>query len=651
MKVALINAPRPVFKGDGSHLLQPYLPLAISHLNGYLNNKKIETEMIDLNTILMGNKELFYSLNKIDGRFGIEKFISKNQDLVKKVVDYLISKINIEDCKILGISIIEHQSIKIILPFLNKIKEMHPDKKIVIGGEANWTGEDKIIDFVVNGRGEGSLLSIIRGVQNKISLPRVFNNESDHYIDVVDQVVMFNGNQIDNCRYIQERYVLFNDLFNAPILPYKLGKGCLYRCSFCTNRTKKVSYKEPEQIVEDLKKIIERFHYKYFFFLHEHLTISKPFIHELCDRIIDSKLDILWSDCIKPLSYLSQNLYNKLRESGCVRLSYGIETGSPRIMKLMNKGHSVSDCEKNLRYAHKAGIFTEAAFIIGFPTEGEKEFNETLDFVKRNKDYLDILGQSIFRLHGNTSIIKNPEKYGIQVKKEDNWTLFVRADVYGYDEIGGLTYEKLQKLHKSRHEKLSKTWSSLKRDNYAGYLQTLVFPLFDLFGSKDKVIGFLKENSDILPRSRIQNRYHSLFTGALSNQKIKGNLHHCWTNKFRLVPFDKLIKRLQEIYNRGFIKLIVTGGEPLIRKDIFKILSKAKEIGFEYIIVKTNARMLKYKNFCERLSNYVDEILVINPSEDEKEYESISGVKGSYSQGMEGIKNWKKLNKKIRYYS
>ena len=68
MKVALINAPRPVFGGEGTHLFQPYLSLAISHLNGYLQDKKIRTKMIDLHTILMENKELFYSLNKIDGR-------------------------------------------------------------------------------------------------------------------------------------------------------------------------------------------------------------------------------------------------------------------------------------------------------------------------------------------------------------------------------------------------------------------------------------------------------------------------------------------------------------------------------------------------------------------------------------------------------
>jgi len=650
MKVALINSPRPVFKGDGIDFFQPYLPLAISHLNGYLREKKIKVKMVDLNTLLMENLELFYSLNKIDGRFGIKEFISKNKDLVKEVVDYLISKIDIEDCDIVGISMLENQSIKIMLPFLKKIKEIYPSKKIVAGGESHWIEENKMIDFVVHGRGEGSLLSIIEGMQKNIILPRIFNNELNHYIGLAEQVVMFDSNQIENCRFIQENYNTFNNIFSTPLLPYKLGEGCQYRCCFCTNPIKKISYKEPEQVVKDIKKITEKFHYKYFYFLHEHLTISESYIHELCDRIIDSKLDILWSDCIKPLGFLSRNLYYQLRDAGCIRLSYGIETGSPRIMKLMNKGHSVEDCEKNLRYAHKAGIFTEAAFIIGFPGEGEKEFNETLDFVKRNKDYLDILGQSIFRLHGNTPIIKNSKKYDIRVEKEDTWTKFVHADVYEYDEIGGLTFKKLQEIHESRMEKLSKTWLSLKeKTDYSVFLKTIVFPLYDLFGSKDKVISFLKENRDILTRS--QKKYNSLFTGAISNQKMNGNLHLCKVDKFKLVPFDRLIKRIQEIYNKGFTKLIITGGEPLIRKDIFKIISLVKQTGFKHIIVKTNARMLKYKNFCERLSQYVDEILVINPSADEKEYESISGVKESYSQAVEGIKNWKRLNKKIRYYS
>jgi len=655
MKGALINLPRLVFKDI--EFCPSSLPLAMANLRGYLDKEGIDTKLFDLNIILMENKELFCSFNKIDSRLGVEEFISKNYSLIKKVVEYLISKIDIEDCGILGVSIVEPQQIKIMIPFMRRVKEIYPEKKIVVGGLFSHLIRkeyfvEKTVDFLIRGHGEEIFLLIIEAIQNEKDY---FNKTRERYkplhkeFDLSNQITMFDNVRIDNYRFIHDDYNLFNDLFNSPILPYKISEGCLYNCTFCSAYPKEINYKKPKQIVEELKKIKDTYNYKYFLFLHQHLTISESFIRELCDLIIDSKLDILWCDCIKPLGYLSQELYYKLRKAGCIRLSYGIETGSPKIMKLMDKGHSIPDCEKSLKYAHKAGIWTEAHFIEGFPGESEKEFNETLDFIKRNKDYIDIATGDIFRLEKAGSIIKNPKKYGIRVKKRDMDNRFIGLIVYEYDEIGGLSYGRLQKLHKSRLEKFSKFLGKIKPYNLFFGSKTMIFPLYDLLNSKDKVMKFLIENYDII--DRFHKEFYSLFTGTLSNQKIKGNLHHSSIDEFKSVPYERLIRRTEEIYSDGYKKLIIVGGEPLIREDIFKVLSAAKNIGFEYIIVKTNARMLRYQEFCEKLSKSVDEILVINPSENEKKYEAISGTKDSFSQAMEGINNWKKLNKKIRYYS
>jgi MoaA/NifB/PqqE/SkfB family radical SAM enzyme len=649
MKIALINPPIPFFKGDGSENLQPYLPLAITHLNGFLKKNGIETEVIDLNVTLMENKRLFDSFNNIDTRLTLDQFFKKNEYLIKKVVDYFISKIAISDCNALGISILEGQSLKISLPLLKEIKKLYPHIKIVVGGEPHLIEKENIADFLVFGMGEMSLLSIMNGLQNNESLPKIFTNDDNNKINFSEQITSFEKNQIDIYRFLQEDYNIFNDIFCAPLLPYMIGKGCQFRCSFCSISAKTLTYKTPEQIVKDIKRIKNKFNYNYFYFLHEHLTISKAFVQELCDRIIDSKLDILWSDCIKPMGYLTQKDYIKLRESGCIKLSYGIESGNEKIAKLMDKGHNIEDSVKNLKYANKAGIITEAGFIVGFPQEGNEEFNETLDFVVKNKENLDLIGGSIYRLHNEALMAHDLEKFGIKIRKEDENTRFVKCEVYEYDEINGLKFEELQKIHRFRLNKLFDTFQSNKRNIDYFSLKNLSFPLYDTLGSKHKVMEFLTDNFDIL--SRPNKKYHSLFLGALSNQKLKGNLHLCSLEDFKSVNFNKLLERMNEIHSTGFNKLIIFGGEPLIHPNIIEILSKAKEIGFEHIIIKTNARMLSYFDYCRKISKYVDEILVISPSNVEEEYEKISGVKGSYSQAKEGIENWKKLNKAMRYYS
>ena len=70
-------------------------------------------------------------------------------------------------------------------------------------------------------------------------------------------------------------------------------------------------HKDAEQIVGDIKKMVERHRYRYFYFYNMHLNFNKSFIGELCDRIVDSNLDILWSDSIKPLGYMTQKMYTR----------------------------------------------------------------------------------------------------------------------------------------------------------------------------------------------------------------------------------------------------------------------------------------------------------------------------------------------------
>ncbi|MDD4894252.1 MAG: radical SAM protein, partial [Candidatus Omnitrophica bacterium] len=79
----------------------------------------------------------------------------------------------------------------------------------------------------------------------------------------------------------------------------------------------------------------------------------------------------------------------KMKESGCKHLIYGIESGSQRVLSLMRKRFTISDADAVIKATHEAGIVVTANFMFGFPGETEKDFTETLDFIKRNAKYLD----------------------------------------------------------------------------------------------------------------------------------------------------------------------------------------------------------------------------------------------------------------------
>jgi hypothetical protein len=111
-----------------------------------------------------------------------------------------------------------------------------------------------------------------------------------------------------------------------------------------------------------------------------------------------------------------------MKQAGCRKLQIGLESGSDKVLKKMGKIYSVKTAESFLKKASIAGIETELFVMIGFPSEGEAEFRETEDFLKRNQNYINTI-KSINTLHlmAGTRIYRNYSKYNIKELPQDNW--------------------------------------------------------------------------------------------------------------------------------------------------------------------------------------------------------------------------------------
>lgn len=628
MKVSLFSPAKPSFKGRNFGSSIP--PLGLGYVNGYLKQHDINTELIDLNILLMRNRRIFREFSKIESSLSIDEFLDEHEHLVSEAVEYLLENLEIDDSEILGFSLDERDSIKIMYPLLKEVRKKYPLKKIVAGGIVAGcfnTRFDELIDCTIFNEGEEAF---VRFIKNQSEAAKIQSDSMSSKFDISRRVLSLDKTLVDSYRIIPKQYELHNDLFRTPIIPYSFSKGCNFNCTFCsyTLAPEKPRHLSPEKIVDDLKKLKADVGYRYFYFLNPHLSISKDFINELCDHMIDSKLDILWSDSIKPVRYLSQNTYYKLREAGCVKLSFGIEAGAERIMKLMNKGHTISDCENSLKFAHKAGIWNLINIIAGFPTENEDDFNELLGFVRRNMEFIDM--HEIQSYYLSDSYIRNhPEEFNIKVRSDEQ--MDSDPGGYVYDEISGKTYEELLKTRRQREFILKQEFEKTKRIQHS-FNDNMIFPLYDNLADKSKVRRFMSSNHSLISKDL---GYESIYTGSQSNQHMKGNLQSS-VAEFQNIPFADIKDELDDIRSRGFTRIIIVGGEPFIRKDILKLLKYLRFIGFEYIVVKSNARMLKIKEFCRRVSDYVDEILVV-------EFDKAN------MQQQEGIRNWTRMGKSVRH--
>ncbi|MFH0832882.1 MAG: radical SAM protein [Candidatus Aenigmatarchaeota archaeon] len=109
----------------------------------------------------------------------------------------------------------------------------------------------------------------------------------------------------------------------------------------------------------------------------------------------------------------------------------------------------------------------------------------------------------------------------------------------------------------------------------------------------------------------------------------------------------EVISELEEIAKNMYDSLYITGGEPTLREDIFELLSYAQSIGLCNIYMKTNGRMLSYKDYAERMSDFCNAFQIHLFGHTAETHDSITGVPGSFEQTLQGIRNLTELDKRV----
>ena len=116
---------------------------------------------------------------------------------------------------------------------------------------------------------------------------------------------------------------------------------------------------------------------------------------------------------------------------------------------------------------------------------------------------------------------------------------------------------------------------------------------------------------------------------------------HCFVkhkiNQKLSLPLNVVKNIIKEGYDLGYRRLHFTGGEPLLRKDIFKALNYAFYLGYKSVLINTNGILLSKEN-CDKITNYSGVMVTVSLDGPEKLHDRIRG-KGSYKLTMQGIEN------------
>ena len=193
-----------------------------------------------------------------------------------------------------------------------------------------------------------------------------------------------------------EGYSLIDYLSPLKVLPFSASSGCWWRrCSFCPERAEGNSYRPlpPEQVTADLRALVEE---------------TKPgLIHLLDNALSPALLDAViaeppgspWYGFARVMPRLAEpDFCLQLRDSGCVMLKVGLESGDQAVLDTLNKGIKLSTATAALKNLKAAGIATYVYLLFGTPAETLEAALRTLAFTVEHADGIDYLNLAIFNL-------------------------------------------------------------------------------------------------------------------------------------------------------------------------------------------------------------------------------------------------------------
>jgi anaerobic magnesium-protoporphyrin IX monomethyl ester cyclase len=165
------------------------------------------------------------------------------------------------------------------------------------------------------------------------------------------------------------------------------SRGCPYRCNYCSTSAyygKKIRFRSADDVVAELREMVEVEGVTQVGFWDDTFTIGKRRVMEICDRIEESGLEFEWM-CMSRVDTVDEEMLAALRRAGCYLILYGVESGSQRVLDAMKKEITLEQTERAFEMTYDAGIEAAAFFMFGNLEETEEDIRATIEFAKKLK--------------------------------------------------------------------------------------------------------------------------------------------------------------------------------------------------------------------------------------------------------------------------
>lgn len=374
MKVCLISAPTAnqfgglaVGEADAARIMGELAPVGILSLAAVLEAKGLNPEVVDLN-------RLYYSWsqdsshNKADFcRFAGAWFADRDFDFF-------------------GFSTV-CSSYPLTLRIAAEVKRAHPDSVVALGGpQASVVDVDTLrafpfVDIIVRGEAEQSLPELVDALADRKPLATIqgltFRADNSEIVRNPDAPLVMD---LDALPFPAFR--LFPDVASCRHFPLELGRGCPFSCTFCSTNDffrRRFRLKSPAQMIADMRRVRETYGISSFELVHDMFTVDRKRVVEFCLALIESKEQFTWG-CSARTDCIDEELIALMAQAGCRGIFFGIETGSKRMQKIIDKGLELNDSADRVRSCDNFKINTAVSLMAGFPEETVDDLRDTAAF-------------------------------------------------------------------------------------------------------------------------------------------------------------------------------------------------------------------------------------------------------------------------------
>lgn len=279
------------------------------------------------------------------------------------------------------------------------------DKVVIVGGpHATISPEFFLksgrVDFVVRGEGEYTLLNILQKIKQGDSAweevkgisyvkdGRIIHNPDRPLIKNLDEIPFPARHMLP----IPEYFKRWRKYTGYTQLNIMTSRGCPFACIFCAKEIFGRIYRvrSPQNVVNEIESLVEKYKVDRIFLCDDVFTLDKQRVLEICKEIRRRGLVFEWA-CEARVDSVDYKLLKAMRDANCKIIHYGVESGSQRILGVLNKRINVDQIKKATSYAKRVGMLVSFYIIIGSPTETVEDIKLTRKLIFETKpDYLDI---------------------------------------------------------------------------------------------------------------------------------------------------------------------------------------------------------------------------------------------------------------------